>query len=428
MRFLFIVALFSCGCSGLKEMSDSRSITDAVEEVKEVVRWETLFDGSSTEHWRGYRKEGFPAKGWLVEDGALHVVAGGGGGDIVTVDQYDDFDFSLEWKVNEPNANSGIIYRVSEVKNASYETGPEMQVFGDPEPTSSSTSAGGLYALYDTENKELKPIGQWNRARVVVCGNRVQHWLNGTMIVECELHSPDWYERVGKSKFGAMPLFGTVGRGHIALQEHGNDVWYRNIKIRPLSLRLAEGGVPIPLFNGVNLNGWTHFLKDGGLVEDTWSVENGVIICTGKPAGYIRTVDDYKNFVLELDWRWPSEPGNSGVLLRTVGEDKVWPTCIEGQLKADHAGDFWNLGLEMKADPDRTSGRNTRHTMQNENPPGEWNHYRILVNRGKIELEVNGKIINEAWECSEVAGKICLQSEGVPIHFRNIILTPLGDQ
>jgi hypothetical protein len=424
-------------CSGMSEhdaepqASTPQASTpqaNTLSSAEQSAGWELLFDGQSTSKWRGYKKDAFPEKGWMAEDGTLRVVGGGAGGDIVTREKYRDFELALDWKVDAPNANSGIIYRVSEAHDYSWQTGPEMQILGDAEPSSKSTAAGGLYALYDSaESKKLMPLGAWNHARVIVVGNHVEHWLNGVKLLECEMHSPDWYARVQASKFGAMPFFGTVGEGHIALQEHGNDVWFRNIKIRRLSLEKERGGAPVELFNGKDTSGWTFHIKGEGDASAPWSVEDGVLKCSGQPHGYIRTTADYQDFVLELDWRWADKPSNSGVLFRMTGEDKVWPKCIEAQLMHQRAGDFWNMGDEtMKAAPDRTKGRNTRHLAMKENAPGEWNHYRIFVCGGKVELEINGELVNEAWDCTPVAGKICLQSEGSEIHFRNIRLTPLG--
>ncbi len=187
----------------------------------------------------------------------------------------------------------------------------------------------------------------------------------------------------------------------------------------------------IQLFNGEDLEGWTYHLRDeNAKMEDVWRVEDGVLICVGKPAGYIRTLDSYTNFVLTLEWKFDPEkgPGNSGVLLRMVGEDKVWPKSVEAQLQHQNAGDFWNIDkFPMKVAEDRTQGRHTKKANEtNEKPLGEWNQYRIVVEGGNIQLFVNGLLQNEATEVEEVAGKICLQSEGAEIHFRNIQLEPLG--
>jgi hypothetical protein len=189
----------------------------------------------------------------------------------------------------------------------------------------------------------------------------------------------------------------------------------------------------IKLFNGKDMEGWNYFLADKKLkMEDVWSVEDGVIICKGKPAGYIKTKESYKNYVLTLEWRWPEgkKPGNSGVLLRQVGTDKIWPKSVEAQLMANNAGDFWNIeNFKMTTDPTRADKKAPRHTFKmkpsNEKKPGEWNHYRIVVDHGKVQLYVNGELQNEATDVEEIAGPICLQSEGAEIHFRNIELKPI---
>ncbi len=192
----------------------------------------------------------------------------------------------------------------------------------------------------------------------------------------------------------------------------------------------AEEAKTVKLFNGKDMEGWTYHLNDkNAKMEDVWRVEEGVIICKGKPAGYIRTKDKYKNYELTLEWRFDPKKGagNSGVLLRTVGTDKVWPKSVEAQLHSGNAGDFWNIDdFKMTVDPARTKGRNTKKLKSsNEKPLGEWNSYKIIVNKGDIKLYVNGELQNEATEVEEVAGYICLQSEGAEIQFRNIELKPL---
>jgi type 1 glutamine amidotransferase len=196
-----------------------------------------LFDGKSTNGWRGYKKEAFPAAGWEVVDGALHAKANGGGGDIVTTDEFTDFDLRFEWKV-AAGSNSGVMYRTGEDADAPYMTAPEYQVLDDdkhPDGKDPKTSAAALYALYACQNKALKPVGQWNEGRIVVTGNHVEHWLNGVKVVTAELHSDDWNKRVAASKFAAWSLFGTKAKGRIDLQDHGDEVWYRSIRIREIA-------------------------------------------------------------------------------------------------------------------------------------------------------------------------------------------------
>jgi putative heme-binding domain-containing protein len=187
---------------------------------------------------------------------------------------------------------------------------------------------------------------------------------------------------------------------------------------------------PRPLFDGKGLDGWTYFLEDkSAKKEDVWSVADGVLRCKGNPIGYLRTEESFTSFVLTLEWRFdPTQPpGNSGVLLRMSGDDQVWPYSIEAQLHHRDAGDIWNIGsFPMQVDPERTEGRRTRKTLPcNEKPIGEWNRYEITMDGGELTLAVNGQVQNTAHGCAETPGKICLQSEGAAIEFRNIEITPI---
>ncbi len=199
--------------------------------------WIVLFDGNSTAAWREYRKPEFPAKGWEVVDGTLHVKAGGGAGDLVTRQQFQDFDLEFEWKVS-PGANSGVMYHVSEKFDAPWHTGPEYQVLDDSKHADGKnpkTSASALYALVaSSSEKALRPVGEWNSARIVLRGTQLEHWLNGKKVVALDLDSPETRALIGGSKFKDMPRFARETRGHICLQDHGDDVWFRNIRIRPL--------------------------------------------------------------------------------------------------------------------------------------------------------------------------------------------------
>ena len=158
-------------------------------------------------------------------------------------------------------------------------------------------------------------------------------------------------------------------------------------------------------------------------------LSGGVLICLGQPIGYIRTEKQYTNYVLKVEWRFnpvTKKAGNSGVLLRTQEPDKVWPKSVEAQLESGNAGDFWNIDeFQMKTDPARLKGRNTKHTHSAERPIGEWNEYEIIVDHGRITLMVNGDVLNEAWDVAEIPGTICLQSEGAEIHFGDVRLAPI---
>jgi len=204
----------------------------------EQPRWEVLFDGKSTAAWRAYRGKEFPKKGWVVEDGTLHVQAKAGGGDIVTREKYQDFELTFEWKV-APGANSGVMYRVTEEPGAPYETGPEYQVLDDSkhgDGKNPKTSASALYALMAANSsKQLKPVGEWNQAKIVVVGTKVEHWLNGAKVVDCDLAGAEVKDLIAKSKFKDWAGFAKQPSGHICLQEHGDDVWFRDIRVRRLA-------------------------------------------------------------------------------------------------------------------------------------------------------------------------------------------------
>lgn len=203
------------------------SLTDE----ERAIGWELLFDGESLNGWRGYNRSDLPG-GWDAVDGTL--ARTGPGGDIITDREFEDFELRLEWRL-EPGGNSGIFYRAAEGEEWVYHSAPEYQVLDDerhPDGQSPLTSAGANYGLHAARRGVVRPVGEWNEARIVVEGDRVQHWLNGMLVVEYELGSPAWQALVDASKFSQWPAYGQADRGHIGLQDHGDPVWYRNIKIR----------------------------------------------------------------------------------------------------------------------------------------------------------------------------------------------------
>ncbi len=197
--------------------------------------WVVLFDGHSTAAWRGFRMTSFPTNCWVVDEDALKTVPGHEV-DLVTRKPYRDFELELEWKVAVA-ANSGIMFHVTEAGKETWETGPEMQVVDDDNTDDGKdplTSAGALYDLVAPTHKHLNPAGQWNRARLLVKGQHVEHWLNGAKILEYELGSPEFKRLVAKTKFKDMPEFARPASGSIALQNHGGEVWFRNVRVRKL--------------------------------------------------------------------------------------------------------------------------------------------------------------------------------------------------
>ncbi len=207
------------------------------------------------------------------------------------------------------------------------------------------------------------------------------------------------------------------------------------------SAALAAEPKPIQLFNGKDLTGWTHYLWNSKAkqqdtatpMSDVWSVQDGILICQGRPPGYIRTVNEYENYRLTLEWRWPegTPGGNNGVLVHTTTPNAlgVWPKSIEVQLAKDNAGDFWVIGTTLEvpdADKRRKDRRHLNLTDGSEKPIGEWNKMEILAKGDEITVWVNGDLVNHATQCSDRRGAVSLQSEGALIHYRNIYLTPLG--
>jgi len=195
--------------------------------------WRPLFDGSTLTGWHVYHGTGAPT-GWRAANGMISRV--GGSGDLVTDEQFGNFDLALDWKI-QPGGNSGIIYRISDEGEATYMTGPEFQVLDDARHADGKdplTSAGAAYGLYPAPRGIVKPAGEWNAARIVVNGNHVEHWLNGTRTAQYDLGSSEWSKKVAASKFAAWPGYGKSSRGRIGLQDHGDSVSYRNIRIKVL--------------------------------------------------------------------------------------------------------------------------------------------------------------------------------------------------
>jgi len=397
----------------------------SLSQAEAAAGWKLLFDGKTAEGWRGYRMETFPEKGWAVEDGCLHLLPGGGG-DILTEKTYGDFELSLEWKATE-GANSGVMFRVTEEELAPWQTGPEYQILDDAGAGAGSTdphSAGALYDLYaPSPEKVLHPAGEWNQARIALRGSRLEHWLNGILVVDCDLTSPEYLARLEASKFHVFPKFGRNESGHIDLQDHGHELWFRNVKIRA-----GNGPLPglswKPLFNGKDLTGWRGYLEDGAKPEEVWSVQDGAIVCKGDHKGYLATETAHKDFLLRFQWRFSPvtrQAGNSGLLLRMTGEDAVWPRCIEAQLMSGDAGDFWKIGgFEAKTAPKRTEAARACKTHGAEHAVGQWNEMEVWLQTAVITVIVNGQVVNRAEGADHVTGPIALQSEGTEIHFRNI--------
>jgi hypothetical protein len=253
LSLFFLVALVSCGPAHKTDsVSDSSAVLPEgeLESVAENVNvlsaderrdgWELLFDGKNMNHWRPYQNK--PNNSWEVVDGTLHCKAFNDQGpnqraDLVSLKQYQNFEFRFEWKV-APQTNSGVMFHVTEDLDEPYKTGPEYQILDDagyPGEPEKSQLTGATYHMYAPDaGRDLNPVGEWNEGRILVNGNHVEHWLNGLKVVEYEIQSDDWNKRIQSSKWKDFPEYGKRSKGHLDLQDHSNEVWFRNLKVKVL--------------------------------------------------------------------------------------------------------------------------------------------------------------------------------------------------
>lgn len=208
--------------------------------------WVLMFDGKTTDGWRGYNLTAFPENGWVVEEGTLKVIGSskgeaGGGGDLLFDKKFRNFELSLEWKVSE-GGNSGIFYLAQEIPGEPvWKSAPEMQILDNEKHPDAklgvdgNRAAGSLYDLIPGDLNAVKPAGEWNKVKILVYKGTVVHYVNGKQVLEYHLWTEDWKKMVLNSKFKDYDAFlNTAEEGFIVLQDHGDDVWFRNIKIKEM--------------------------------------------------------------------------------------------------------------------------------------------------------------------------------------------------
>ena len=220
--------------AGAGSAGGAASAQGAPPKAKPAAKWHTLFDGKMLDTFRGWRSEGMP-EGWHVVAGTL--TKEGGVDDLVTKEQFGNFELEIDWKIGK-EGNSGVFYRATREYDHIYWSGPEYQLLDDanaPDGRSRLTAAGAAYGLYGPPAGVVKPFGEWNKTRIIVNGDHVEHWLNGQKVVEYDFGSPDWKAKVAASKFSKYPNYGLAKKGYIGIQgDHPGSLELRRIRIREL--------------------------------------------------------------------------------------------------------------------------------------------------------------------------------------------------
>ena len=239
---LSLAGIVSCNDNTETAATDSPDTAQVETPVAKTNEWESLFDGKTLNGWHGFNKKGDSIKNWTIEDGAtvcLGAAKDAHGGDIVSDKEYGNFELTWDWKLTK-GANSGVMYHVVEDKKyeAPYQTGPEYQMIDDkdfPEKLEEWQKTGADYAMQTANsNKEVKPVGEWNSSKIVFNNGHVEHWLNGKKVVEFEAWSDTWKKEKETGKWKDFPDYGNAKKGPIALQDHGNKVYFKNIMIKEL--------------------------------------------------------------------------------------------------------------------------------------------------------------------------------------------------
>ena len=379
--------------------------------------WQMLFDGKTTNGWRTYGKG--TISGWKVVDGVLYNSGGGSdhGGDIITLDEYENFELYLEWKIAQ-ESNSGIFYHVNEAAGkAIYYSGPEYQLLDDtgwPTKLDASQYTGANYAMNAPVNAKVKPLNEFNETRIIVKDSHVEHWLNGTKVVDYDLWTDEWKKDVLNSKWKDHPNYGLYKRGHIGLQDHGGLTMYRNIKIKDLT----DYGTPI--FNGKDLDGW----QING--TEKWYVENNELICESGPDkayGYLTTEKKYTDFILRLKFKQEAD-GNSGVFFRSSIEGtKIAGWQVEVAPKNKDTGGIYE-----------SYGRGWLHKIPEEKEDilkeDQWNDMIIKVQGDRVLVWLNGSLMTDLKDekIGKANGVIALQIHdggGIKVRWKDLYIKEL---
>jgi len=348
-----------------------------------------------------------------------------GKGNVTFISEYgtDDVDFRFELSIDEQGMFNG--------------------------QTSNEGGNSKIKHVFYTDTKQYEYPGFFSRNLIIVVAineygsNPMLAVLNGRVLTDRFFYGETLLTRFEEGSDIAKAL--GVGNPQVTLMEDDELPWNLESALKkclPFGVFKIEGDYKttgyseskpasdtINLFNGRNFDGWYIYLKDADAdPQDTWKVQDGEIYCTGKPTGFLRTQEQYSDFKLTFEWRWPKRPDNSGVLVHMSDQEKIWPLCMEAQLMHKRAGDLIGMGCkfnENKAKKDSPISYTPRMNESNEKEPGVWNRYEIICKGDTMEVSINGQLQNRATGISINKGYIGFQSEGVPIMLRNIKLTHL---
>ncbi len=391
-----------------------------------------LFGGDSLQGWKvsdwsnvrtPQRVKGTP---WKIEGGVLYGLNKRTW--IISPKKYGDFVLRLETQISR-GSNGGIGLRFPLDGDPAYK-GMEIQVVdhevyyrGSSQP---QQRTGSIYDEIAARGGTVKPVGQWNSWEITCKGSLVKIVLNGRKVIDADLSREIEARQQKGPALSKRPL-----AGHIGFQNLNGTITLRNIMIKRLDGPAVEF---VPLFNGKNLDGWVNV----NCAPETWTVRDGMIICTGIPTGVLRTKKQYENYILELEWRHMKERGNAGLFIHSdalTAPGQPFTRSIEVQILdgrntknyTSHGDVFAIHGATMK--PDKPHPGGWMRALPRERrckPAGEWNHYRIESRDGAVALAVNGKVVTRGSLLKPRKGYICLEAEGSEVHFRNIRIRELA--
>ena len=390
-----------------------------------------LFGGDSLDGWKvsDWSNVAAPQKvmgtPWKIEDGVLYGLNKRTW--LISPREYSDFVLKLDTKVTR-GSNGGIGLRFPPKGDPAY-TAMEIQVVDDKVYYGGSARTeqctGSIYDEIAPSKVATNPVGQWNSWLITARGSQITIVLNGVKIIDADLSRETKARQQKGPALAKRPL-----KGHIGFQNLNGTITLRNIMIKELD---GAGTEFVSLFNGKNLDGWVNV----NCAPETWTVRDGIIVCTGIPTGVLRTKRHYENYILELEWCHMKEKGNAGLFIHSdplAAPGQPFTRSIEVQILdgrnttnyTSHGDVFAIHGATMKPDKPHPAGWNRSLPSERRcKPAGQWNHYRIESKDGAVALAVNGKVVTRGSQLKPRKGYICLESEGSEVHFRNIRIREL---